>query len=247
MEFLSEWLKSVVLVILIATFVDLLLPNRSMQRYVKTVMSLFLLMTLLQPLLTLLRPDSSIEERLTAALLRPEAVQVNGGMESLEAIRQRGQALQDRQQETANRLARQKAGELMKRQIEQNAQVSVRSVQVDTETDGQGQAVIRKVTVLAEAVKPQPAAVQRVYGGGVGSSVETMSPIEPMRPVEPPADVHIGSAAAAAGKPDKTAPKNDKDSPALLQTKTKIIHMLEQEWALREEQIELTIEPAPGR
>ncbi|MED4609729.1 stage III sporulation protein AF, partial [Paenibacillus validus] len=61
MDFLSGWLKSVVLVILIATFVDLLLPNQSMQRYVKTVISMFLLLTLLQPLLSLLRSDAALD------------------------------------------------------------------------------------------------------------------------------------------------------------------------------------------
>jgi stage III sporulation protein AF len=48
---LSEWLKQIVIIVLIASFVDLLLPNRSMQRYVKLVISLFVLISILNPLL----------------------------------------------------------------------------------------------------------------------------------------------------------------------------------------------------
>lgn len=40
MGWLSDWLKSIIMVILLATFVDILLPNQTMQRYVKTVISL---------------------------------------------------------------------------------------------------------------------------------------------------------------------------------------------------------------
>jgi len=51
MEALGLWLKQIILVVLLATFIDLLLPNRTMQRYVKLVVSLFILMTILSPVL----------------------------------------------------------------------------------------------------------------------------------------------------------------------------------------------------
>ena len=41
MDWLAGWLKTVIMVIMLATFVDLLLPSNTMQRYVKTVLSLF--------------------------------------------------------------------------------------------------------------------------------------------------------------------------------------------------------------
>lgn len=41
MDWLAGWLKTVIMVIMLATFVDLLLPSNTMQRYVKTVLSLY--------------------------------------------------------------------------------------------------------------------------------------------------------------------------------------------------------------
>ncbi|SDD44023.1 stage III sporulation protein AF [Paenibacillus sp. UNCCL117] len=236
---MSQWLKSVVLVILIATFVDLLLPNRSMQRYVKTVMSLFLLMTLLQPLLALLRTDSAIEEKLAAALLEPQAVRAGGQMATLESVRSQGQALQERQREEANRLVRSQAAELIKRQVERQAPVGVQSVLVETEPDGQGQPVIRKVILAIEETAPQPAPP-------INQQPAAMEAIKPMEPIAPPADVRIGQGTASAPQSYK-ARQPERLSGEQQQLKTQITRMLEQEWQLQPEQVELTIEPARGR
>ncbi|MDF2964171.1 MAG: hypothetical protein K0S39_5906, partial [Paenibacillus sp.] len=67
MDWLGSWLKSIILVILLATFVDILLPNQTMQRYVKTVMSLFILLTLLQPLFSLFQKNTTIDSLLAEA------------------------------------------------------------------------------------------------------------------------------------------------------------------------------------
>lgn len=67
MSWLSDWLKSIIMVILLATFVDILLPNQTMQRYVKTVISLFILLTLLQPLFSLFQKSVSVDQMLGKA------------------------------------------------------------------------------------------------------------------------------------------------------------------------------------
>lgn len=50
MGWLSNWLQELIMIVLLATFVDMLLPNRSMERYVKLVLSLLILLTLLSPI-----------------------------------------------------------------------------------------------------------------------------------------------------------------------------------------------------
>lgn len=243
MDFLSGWLKSVVLVILIATFVDLLLPNQSMQRYVKTVISLFLLMTLLQPLLSLLSSNTALEERLTAALLPAPAVS-GGEMESLAAIRQRAGALQARQLEQTSALVENQVEELIKRKLEQSADVAVRSVQVVTEPDEAGQPVIRKV--LLQVTEDRPAEPPKRGGSKQVASMEAIKPVEPVAPL---ADIRIiDEPVATAVKPQSAEPGRQQEplSPALLQKKTQMIRMLEQDWQLTQEQIELTLEPASG-
>jgi stage III sporulation protein AF len=67
MGWLSDWLKSIIMVILLATFVDILLPNQTMQRYVKTVISLFILLTLLQPIFSLFQKSTSVDLMLSQA------------------------------------------------------------------------------------------------------------------------------------------------------------------------------------
>lgn len=54
MTWLGGWLKELVLIVLLASFVDMILPSRSMERYVKLVLSLLILLTLLSPVVRLL-------------------------------------------------------------------------------------------------------------------------------------------------------------------------------------------------
>ncbi|ARK31402.1 stage III sporulation protein AF [Halalkalibacter krulwichiae] len=57
MGFLTEWLTNIILLILLATILELMLPNSNMQRYVKMVVGLLLLVVMLQPLLTIFKED----------------------------------------------------------------------------------------------------------------------------------------------------------------------------------------------
>ncbi|PQP87808.1 stage III sporulation protein AF, partial [Paenibacillus sp. AR247] len=66
MEWLGNWLKEVIMVVLLATFVDMLLPSRSMERYVKLVLSLLVLVTLLNPLIRIVTDDPL--DKLSAAI-----------------------------------------------------------------------------------------------------------------------------------------------------------------------------------
>ena len=62
MGWIGDTLKTIILVILLAVFVDLIIPGKAMQRYVKVVISLFILMTILQPVLQLLHTDFNLEK-----------------------------------------------------------------------------------------------------------------------------------------------------------------------------------------
>jgi stage III sporulation protein AF len=67
MTLLSQWLKEIIFIILFAVFIELLLPNRSMERYVKFVISLLILLTLLSPIMKLFtdQTEKKIEVALT--------------------------------------------------------------------------------------------------------------------------------------------------------------------------------------
>lgn len=57
MAWLSDWLRDIIAVILLAVFVELLLPNKAMQRYARLVVGLFILLTILSPILKLIQSD----------------------------------------------------------------------------------------------------------------------------------------------------------------------------------------------
>lgn len=57
MNALGEWLKQLVLIVLLAAFADLLLPTKAMQKYVRMVMGLAIIAAMLQPIMPLLQRD----------------------------------------------------------------------------------------------------------------------------------------------------------------------------------------------
>lgn len=50
---LSAWVKEIILVVLFATFVEFLLPNSSMQRFVRVIMGLFIMLAILNPIMAI--------------------------------------------------------------------------------------------------------------------------------------------------------------------------------------------------
>ncbi|WP_245719472.1 stage III sporulation protein AF [Paenibacillus tianmuensis] len=241
---MSGWLKSIVMVILLATFVDLLLPNQSMQRYVKTVIGLFLLLTLLQPLFSLLGQRSQLDERVKDALFKSGAANpermASGEVESLPVTLQRAEALKAKQQEQSRKLVEAQAAGLMKRSIEQKAGVKVRSIQVETAADREGQLIIRSVSLALEPQPPVTSVTDTASRPGRG--------IEPVKPVAPVAgvDIRIGQPQSSpVSRMSNRESDENKLPPEWMQKKTQILLMLEQDWQVGEDQIRLEL--AVGR
>lgn len=57
MSVVTAWVTNIIILILFATILELLLPNSKMQRYVKLVVGLMLLMVMLQPILSIFQTD----------------------------------------------------------------------------------------------------------------------------------------------------------------------------------------------
>ena len=60
MDLISAWLKGIILIVLFATFMDLLLPSSSMQKYVKLVIGLIIIVTMLTPLLVIMYGSDAV-------------------------------------------------------------------------------------------------------------------------------------------------------------------------------------------
>lgn len=126
MGWLSSWLRELIMIVLLATFVDMLLPNRSMERYVKLVLSLLILLTLLSPITKLLRSDPVGElKRAMTAMDSP-----SDGNVTLEQILAQGRQLQSNEQEQSLQWTARELANVMKGQIEETTGECVQSVEV---------------------------------------------------------------------------------------------------------------------
>ncbi|MBO1583072.1 stage III sporulation protein AF [Bacillus bingmayongensis] len=57
MQFVTEWIRNIIVFLLLATMLHLILPNSNLQKYVKFVVSLLLVVLILTPLFKLLQTD----------------------------------------------------------------------------------------------------------------------------------------------------------------------------------------------
>ncbi|WP_427050242.1 stage III sporulation protein AF [Paenibacillus sp. TC-CSREp1] len=126
MGWLSSWLQDLIMIVLLATFVDMLLPNRSMERYVKLVLSLLILLTLLSPITKLLRSDPIGElKRAMSAMDAP-----SDGQATLEQILAKGRQMQANEQQQSLQWTAKELANVMKGQIENTTGAKVQSVEV---------------------------------------------------------------------------------------------------------------------
>lgn len=173
MGWLSSWLQDLILIVLLATFVDMLLPNRSMERYVKLVLSLLILLTLLSPITKLLRSDPVSElKRAMSAMDAP-----SDGQATLEKILAKGRQLQANEQQQSLRWTAKELANVMKGQIEDTTGAKVQSVEV--------QLAMKKQSADAEIVSSVDLPViQRVavqMAGGDKKEADEQAPID--RPI----------------------------------------------------------------
>ncbi|BCG60095.1 stage III sporulation protein AF [Paenibacillus sp. URB8-2] len=61
MSWLGGWLREIIMIVLLASFVELLLPSKSMERYARLVLSLLVLLTMLSPIVSLMKGDAASE------------------------------------------------------------------------------------------------------------------------------------------------------------------------------------------
>ena len=142
MDWLVGWLKTVIMVIMLATFVDLLLPSNTMQRYVKTVLSLFILLTLLTPVLQLFQKDWDIDQLLSqaeSAQNKKTMMAIGSGnspsIKSLAEITNDARKMQEADQKKTVELVQRQLAGLMKEDLQKQTKWPVQAVQVQVHLD----------------------------------------------------------------------------------------------------------------
>ncbi|GAB6935403.1 MAG: stage III sporulation protein AF [Bacillota bacterium] len=170
MDTLALWLKKIVLLVLLATVLDLLLPNTELQRYVKLVMGLIILLVILNPILTLVSPH------ITDEWITLQAAGTGPAMESVDTIAEKGRALRQDLDRRALEEARTRVEELVRRQVETAFGYTVDEVVVEWSREKDGVAL----AALTVSVRERRDAAEAPRGGEAdgGGSVDPVSPVD---------------------------------------------------------------------
>ncbi|MCK8817503.1 stage III sporulation protein AF [Natroniella sulfidigena] len=83
MEPLREWVRNIVLVILFANFIQMLVPSGQMKRFVKVIIGFFIILVVLNPILSLARYPQQILSLELSNIQRPSFEEVVEDGESL--------------------------------------------------------------------------------------------------------------------------------------------------------------------
>ncbi len=81
MTFLMEWVAQIILFIILATIIDLLIPQSSFQKYIKLAIGLILILILLNPVFSVLNID--IREAVSSSMLKISNEKEISSMENL--------------------------------------------------------------------------------------------------------------------------------------------------------------------
>lgn len=250
MTWLSGWLHELILVVLLAAFVEMLLPSKSMERYARLVLSLLVLLTMLSPVVSLLKGDAGKE--LSLALSQQEKSggllsESEGGADPLEKILADGRMLAAGARDQSLKLAAEEIAGQMRDQITgetglrgAGVTVTLGMSPVPGGLSGEEVPVIASVTVtLPEAVNGAADSAQgsadadavAAAPGTAGSPIQ----IDPVKPVQVSLDGGgEDSAAAGAAGEDRGTAAAGTDAEAGTGT---IIRLLEKNWNLDPELI----------
>lgn len=135
---LSDWLRDIIAVILLAVLVELLLPNKAMQRYARLVVGLFILLTILSPILRLFQTDMTSRLDAGMELWNERSMSKQVQMPSLEEIQRRADDIQAMRNEEAARLMAATLEESMEEAILSETGVAVEKVAVTLAWKNQG-------------------------------------------------------------------------------------------------------------
>lgn len=181
---LSVWLKQIIVMILIATFVELILPGKSMERYVKVVVSLFILLTILTPIIQFLRSDFELD----LGMLESSATQqVDRSIASVQRILTSGDDIRVQQEEQALGVLEERVSQLMREEVEAQFSVSVSQVDVKAGMNRKKEPELQRVTIKLASIgrnqeteqsKGSQESENEEAEGGV--EVRAMDPIEPI-------------------------------------------------------------------
>jgi stage III sporulation protein AF len=224
MAWINGWIKELILIILLASFTDLLLPSHALQRYVRTVIGLFLLLVLLSPIYELFHHRWTPNQWMQAALGSPAASDIE--MLSFPEIVKDSNELKAANEKQAKQLLEKQLAVSMQEGIDSQIMASVEKLQVSIRLDGNGKPSIDQVNV----VLGQDKVTQKASDAPESSEEPFIAVIKPITPVI----IDLKSDPAESAK--QLEPANKQPS-TLLQEQVK--QYIAQQWQLKSSQIQV--------
>lgn len=215
-DWLASWLKEIILVVMFAIVTDMLLPNNSMQRYIKVVVSLFILLTILSPILTLLRSNDHLHD-IEMGLNRWSTPQEEVQMASLSFVEAEAEKLRAAGESQTVSWVEQRLAAMVMEDLQESGYSEVHDIRARVDMTRDGQAVIQELTVMIREEEkwspgneepsgdhPYPASSEQHQTG----RSQLVKPVMPVKPVEPviidivvrPAQVDEDKAAPTSGE-----------------------------------------------
>lgn len=170
-EWIGQWLREIIIVVLLAVFVDLLLPNQSMKRYVKVVLSLFILIAIISPLAALFKANLDFTQWQDEIAIE----QSGQSGPSLQTVLETGAAIRANNARHAQQYVESNLAAQMTRELEQVMPGQISHVSVETEVDDEEIINIKRVNVMVHSPTVRDAAYEREPDG-----LFSIEPIEPV-------------------------------------------------------------------
>lgn len=201
MDFLKEWVRGLVMLVILATCLEMMLPMTAMRKYVRMTMGLLVVLAVIQPIFGFMR------QTVTVTNLFPD--DDAGNLPTINQIMSRAEQFREKNQTLALTEARTRlTGEAVQ------AARGVKGV-ADARADvllaqEKGEYRVRSVSVT----------VTPGTGGWVGSGGPGPAAVRPVKPVQPVKSVQPGTPAAgaadpaAAGAADPADPDAEQPKPA---------------------------------
>ena len=169
----TSWITDIVFVVLFASFLELLLPNSSMQRFIRVIMGLFIMMAILNPIINVLQTQ----------LAPIQVPALSGNMEQTRVILNHGKDAVKEREQLSSELYKKELAKQMNIMIMALDGVADAKVVITTDSDNHAVNKIKKVMVyvtpgsknISEKVEKvsigKPAEGRRDKGGEVEDKI----------------------------------------------------------------------------
>ncbi|MBP1934178.1 stage III sporulation protein AF [Ammoniphilus resinae] len=128
---ISGWLQGIILLILLASLLDLILPNSGVQRYVKFVMGLLILLAIITPIMQIFKTDLSPEK------LALKILQMNSGntQEGLHQVSANASKLASENDKDVQVFVQEQLASLIKEKVQEDFGITVSSIKLSLQKD----------------------------------------------------------------------------------------------------------------